>query len=174
MTTLKTIAPAEVAEQMKNGAVLIDVREADEHARERIAGARLHPLSRLDGPPLSAPGVVIFHCRSGGRTGANAARLAAAVPGCETYVLEGGIEGWKAAGLPVAQDRSQPIEIVRQVQIAAGSFILIGVILGFAVSSAFFGVAAFVGVGLVFTGASGSCLMAKLLAVMPWNKPIRA
>ena len=60
MTTLKTIAPAEVAEQMKNGAVLIDVREADEHARERIAGARLHPLSRLDGPLL----MVDPNCRS--------------------------------------------------------------------------------------------------------------
>jgi hypothetical protein len=47
------------------------------------------------------------------------------------------------------------------------------VLFGFTASPAF-GLPAFVGVGLVFTGASGSCLMAKLLAVMPWNKPIRA
>jgi hypothetical protein len=39
MTTLKAIAPAEVAEQMKNGAVLIEV--GSDVAGERIAGARL-------------------------------------------------------------------------------------------------------------------------------------
>jgi rhodanese-related sulfurtransferase len=38
-------------------------------------------------------------CRSGARTGMNCVRLAACVPG-EAFVLEGGLNGWKAAGLP--------------------------------------------------------------------------
>ena len=73
--------------------------------------------------------IAIFHCRSGQRTAAHAAKLAAAAA-CEAYIVEGGIEAWKKAGLPVASDRSQPIEIQRQVQIAAGSLVLLGVVLG--------------------------------------------
>ena len=59
---------------------------------------------------------------------ANAARLGDAA-GCEAYLLEGGLEAWKRAGLPVATDRKQPIEIMRQVQITAGSLVVVGVVL---------------------------------------------
>lgn len=173
MTSLKTISPAEAAARMKTGAVLVDIREPDEYARERIDGALSRPLSRFERARFHAPNGVIFHCKSGGRTHANAAQLAAAAD-CEAFVLEGGIDRWRAAGLPVTKDDKQPIEIMRQVQIAAGSLVLIGVILGLSVSPAFYGLSAFVGAGLVFAGVSGSCIMAKALAVMPWNRAARA
>ena len=48
MNHLKTISPGRAAEIMRNGAVLVDIREADEHAREHIPGARHHALSRID------------------------------------------------------------------------------------------------------------------------------
>ena len=63
-------------------------------------------LTTLDGDNR----IAIFHCRSGQRTTAHAAKLAAAAS-CEAYIVEGGIEAWKKAGLPIARDRSQPIEI---------------------------------------------------------------
>lgn len=85
-------------------------------------------------------------------------------------MLEGGIEARKEAGLPVARDSNQPIEIMRQVQIAAGSLVLIGVVLGALLHPAFYGLAGFVGAGLLFAGLSGWCGMAKLLALMPWNR----
>ncbi len=44
MSDLKTISPSRAAELVRKGAVLIDIREADEHARERIPGARHHAL----------------------------------------------------------------------------------------------------------------------------------
>ncbi len=44
---------------------------------------------------------MIFHCRSGARTRMNARALAGAVETDEVYLLEGGIDGWQAAGLPV-------------------------------------------------------------------------
>ena len=88
-------------------------------------------------------------------------------------VLEGGLEQWKQAGLPVAKDRGQPIEILRQVQIAAGSLALLGVVLGFTVHPVFFALSGFVGAGLIGAGISGTCLMAKLLAAMPWNRRVR-
>jgi len=63
-----------------------------------------------------------------------------------------------------------PIPIQRQVQITAGLMVLAGVILGFVVAPAFFLLAGFVGAGLTFAGISGTCAMASLLAVMPWNR----
>lgn len=172
MAEPKTISPQRAAELVRSGAVLVDIREADEHAREHIAGARHHALSRIDEstPIRDGDDVVIFHCRSGARTKGNAVRLAAAGPGCETYILDGGLDAWKKAGLPVALDRNQPIDIMRQVQITAGSLVLLGVILGTLVSSEFYVLSGFVGAGLVFAGASGFCGMARLLGVMPWNR----
>ncbi|MGK0740232.1 rhodanese family protein, partial [Yokenella regensburgei] len=93
----------------------------------------------------------------------------AAAPG-KVYLLEGGIDAWKQAGLPVIKDASQPLPLMRQVQIAAGVLILCGVLLGYTLSSAFFLLSAFVGAGLTLAGVTGFCGMARLLAVMPWNR----
>ena len=71
-------------------------------------------------------------------------------------------------------DTRQPIEIMRQVQITAGGLVFLGVILGVWVAPAFLGLSAFVGAGLMFAGISGWCGMAKLLALMPWNRATRA
>lgn len=176
MSELKTISPQRAAELVRAGAVLVDIREADEHARERIAGARHHALSRIDQatPIRDGDDVVIFHCRSGARTKGNATRLAAAAPKCETYILEGGLDAWKKAGLPVALDRSKPIDIMRQVQIGAGSLVLLGVVLGFLVNPGFYALSGLVGAGLLFAGVSGFCGMARLLGVMPWNRRAQA
>jgi len=166
--TLPTIDPAAAKRLLDAGALLIDIREPDEHARERVPGARNAPLSRLGPLPASAKAIV-FHCRSGARTSANAARLAGAAD-CEAYILEGGIDAWKKAGLPVAVSRGQPIEIMRQVQITAGGLVLSGVLLGIWVAPAFLALSGFVGAGLMFSGISGWCGMAKLLELMPWNR----
>jgi rhodanese-related sulfurtransferase len=170
---LRTITPDEAARLLREeGATLIDVREPDEHARERIPGARNLPLSKLEEAELALQGgkPVLFHCRSGARTQGNAARLAAKAGLCEAYAVEGGLDAWKRAGLPVAEDRRQPLELMRQVQITAGSMVVLGVLLGAAVSPWFYLLSGFVGAGLVFAGLTGTCAMARLLRVMPWNR----
>lgn len=170
--SLRPIAAETARRWTESGeAALIDVREPAEHARERIPGAWLLPLSRFadDALPESRDRVVVFHCKSGGRTKANADRLATL--GCrEAYYLEGGLDAWKRAGFPVAEDRSAPIELQRQVMIAAGGLVLLGLALGVLVTPWFAGLAAFVGAGLVFAGATGRCGMARLLMAMPWNR----
>ena len=124
----------------------------------------LAQLDRIEGAPA-----VIWHCRSGMRTQGNAAALAEN-SGSDAYYMEGGLDAWRKAGLPVAENSGAPLEIMRQVQIAAGSLVLAGVVLGLTVSPAFFGLSAFVGAGLTFAGVSGWCGMAHLLAIMPWNR----
>lgn len=172
MADLKTISPERAAELIRAGAVLVDVREADEYARERIPGARQHALTRIDrdSPARNGDDVLIFHCRSGARTKGNAARLAAAAPDCEVYILDGGLDAWKKAGMPVVLDRSQPIDLLRQMQITAGSLALLGVVLGTWVNPNFYALSGFIGAGLVFAGISGICPMVRLLQCMPWNR----
>lgn len=171
MTNLIPLSPADVAARLNRGALLVDIREADEFARRHVAGAVSRPLSAFEQAHLRIePGQdVIFTCRTGNRTSVHCARLQASVDG-DAWVLEGGVDGWAAAGLPVVADRAAPLELMRQVQIAAGLLVLAGVLLGFAVSPILFGLAAFVGAGLTFAGATGWCGMARLLALMPWNR----
>ncbi|RCW67957.1 rhodanese family protein [Pseudorhodoferax soli] len=169
--SLKLISPHAARELMNQGAILVDIRAAGEHARERIAQARHVPMDRLQsaGFPIDAAPAVIFHCRSGNRTQGNASALAACT-GCDAYVLEGGLDAWKKAGLPVVADASQPLELQRQVQIVAGSLIVLGAALGSMASPWFHVLSGFVGAGLVFTGVSGFCGLARLLMRMPWNR----
>lgn len=92
----------ESARLLESGeAVLIDVREENEWAAERIPGALLHPLSRFaDNPPPAAPDkVAIFHCRSGRRTHDWFA-LFERIPYRRVVHMEGGILDWKAQGYP--------------------------------------------------------------------------
>ncbi len=170
-----TVSPKEAKRRLDEGsAILVDIRDPSEFAREHILGARLVPLSGLDTHDFdreraSGKGV-IFHCQSGRRTVANAAQLIA-TGFKDVYVLEGGLNAWRGAGLPSHLDRSKPIELQRQVQIAAGSLVVLGVVLAALVSPWFVLMSAFVGGGLVFAGVTGTCGMARLLMLMPWNRP---
>jgi rhodanese-related sulfurtransferase len=111
-------------------------------------------------------------CRSGNRTGVNCQRLADRVSD-PAYVLEGGLDAWKKAGLPTRIDAKAPLELMRQVQMAAGGLILLGGLLGVTIHPAFWGLSAFVGAGLFVAGATGFCGMARLLALAPWNQVLR-
>lgn len=175
MNPLVNLQAQDVAARLKQGkAVLVDIREPDEYAREHIKGAVLAPLSSFDNANLKLEDGkdTIFMCRTGNRTNGNCARLDARVSGT-AYVLEGGLESWKKAGLPVAVDTKQPLELMRQVQMTAGGMILTGAVLGTFVHPAFYGLCAFVGAGLFVAGATGFCGMARLLTVMPWNRAMK-
>ena len=168
---LKSISPEAAQALMKQGAVLIDIRGADEHARERIPAARHVPLDALHQAALANTGApaLIYHCRSGNRTQMHGEQLAACAS-CNAYSLEGGLDAWKKAGLPVARDPSKPLELQRQVQVVAGSMTLLGCVLGAIVSPWFYVIPGFIGAGLTFAGATGFCGLARVLMKMPWNQ----
>ena len=152
-------------------AILIDVREADEYVREHIPEAHLVPLSGFNPEdfPKDHDKIAVFHCRSGGRTAASAPRILQS-GFRDVYQLEGGLQAWRKAGLPVNENARAPISIMRQVQITAGSLVVLGIVLALLVHPWFAALSAFVGAGLVFSGASGTCAMANILSHMPWNR----
>jgi rhodanese-related sulfurtransferase len=97
---LKHINAVEAKRLVDEGAILVDIREVSEHAAENIPGARNAPLSRLGQSPIGGAPAVVFHCKSGARTRMNAQALASCTD-ADVYILDGGIEAWKAAGYPV-------------------------------------------------------------------------
>ena len=170
MTMIRSISPAEAKRLVdEENALLVDIREPEEFLAKHIEGARLEPLSVL---PFLAPDpdkerTAIFHCLSGGRTKSNAEALEGrgfAV----TYLLEGGLGGWEKAGLPVVR-QAVPMPMPRQIQIVAGCMVFTFSLLSFCMP-AFTWLTLFVGAGLMFAGYTGICVMAELLARMPWNK----
>jgi rhodanese-related sulfurtransferase len=153
---------------------LIDVRTPVEFREIHAEAARNLPLDNLDPSAVSqgkngaAHVTVYFICRTGSRARQACERLqAAGFPHVAT--VEGGTQAWEAAGLPVTRGK-KAISLERQVRIAAGLLVLIGVTLGWLVHPAAAGLAAFVGAGLVFAGVTDTCGMGMLLAKMPWNQ----
>jgi len=99
---LKHITAEEAKKLVDQGSLLVDVREVNEYLGENIPGAQNEPLSRIGGSSITGAPAVVFHCKSGARTRMNARALA----GCtdaDVYILDGGIDAWKAAGYPVAR-----------------------------------------------------------------------
>jgi len=82
--------------------IIIDVREQEEYAAERIAGAVFMPLSNFADKIMAFDTQgkkIIFYCRGGVRS-AKACDLVRNIFGDDNiYNMSGGIEGWKASGL---------------------------------------------------------------------------
>jgi rhodanese-related sulfurtransferase len=157
----------------KGDVVLVDVREPAEYVGEHICGAALVPLSRFD--PAAVPQVdgktLVLYCRTGNRSAQAAQQLLNS--GVRTvWHLQGGIEAWKAAGYETERTAHAPISLQRQVQIVAGSLVLLGTVLGAWVSPWFLLLSGGVGAGLTFAGITDTCGLAMLLAKLPYNQRV--
>lgn len=168
----RTITPQQLHERIRTGSVhLIDVRTPAEFREVHVAVARNMPLDQLnpaDPACSSGDSPLYVICRSGSRGRQACERFERAGRG-NVFNVEGGTQACIEAGLPVVRGKAT-ISLERQVRIAAGSLVLTGVSLGWFVHPAFFGLAAFVGAGLVFAGITDTCGMGLLLARMPWNQ----
>lgn len=172
------ITPYEAEAMLRQGqAVLIDVREGDEFKAGHIPYALSLPLGRIESDLKLlrlAPGLhVIFQCLKGKR--GEKACVAAAACGADfphrVLNIEGGIESWEEAGLPVIGEAGPKISLFRQVQMIVGSLVALLVMLGFAGLTLGFMLAAILGAVLAVAGFTGWCGLALLLSYMPWNRP---
>ena len=102
MSEIRQISPADLWKALEMGACdLVDVREPDEFASARIAGATLNPLSCFDAAavPQTLGRLTVISCAAGGRSMKAAEQCARA--GKTVFNLTGGLSAWMQAGLPV-------------------------------------------------------------------------
>jgi rhodanese-related sulfurtransferase len=166
-----TILPRELAALIDRGEVaeIIDVRTPAEYREVHVPQARNVPLDTVSRDHVAdASRPTFFICQGGGRS-AKACQKVINAGITNVVSVDGGTKAWANAGLPVVRGK-KTISLERQVRIAAGSLVLLGVILAWLIHSYFIGLSAFVGAGLVFAGLTDTCGMAMILARMPWNK----
>lgn len=170
--TIQVTTPSELRSWISDGsAVMIDVRESGEFLGENIKGSISHPLSRLNAEHLSKHRAdrIVLICASGARARKAGKTLTKA--GLDrVWYIEGGLDALKRAAFDVHKSKNAPISIMRQVQMIAGGLSLTGVILGYTIHPGFYAISAIVGSGLLFAGASGTCMMASVLAHLPYNR----
>jgi rhodanese-related sulfurtransferase len=99
------LSPARVAELLRDGVQLVDVREPYERDAGRIPGDSAHiELDRLtaEAGSIDRERTVVFYCRSGSRSALAAQAFSAA--GYDAHNLDGGLKAWVADGLPIEPD----------------------------------------------------------------------
>jgi rhodanese-related sulfurtransferase len=156
---------------------VIDVRSPAEFRAGHIAGARSVPLDNLiENPRSDAPFIddsetdatLVLTCQSGMRA-ERAATLLRQRGRHDILLLDGGTDAWASAALPM-QRCTGAIAIERQVQITVGLLLVLKVAFGFTVHELFFVFAALLGAGLIVAGVTRWCGLARLMALMPWNR----
>ena len=167
-----SITPSQLFSLINQGTPvkLIDVRNPDEYAQAHVPQALNVPMDQLEArlKDLGNGEAVVLLCQSGNRAKLCQDLLQGK---CEqAKVLEGGTVGWIKAGYDTVGNRVIGLPIMRQVQLTAGLMIVISSILAITVSVNWIGLALFVGCGFTVAGATGFCGMARMLAIMPWNR----
>jgi rhodanese-related sulfurtransferase len=112
---IENLAPAQVAAEMEDGAVLIDLREPAECVAHGVIPGAIHaprgmiefyadPTSAYHRPEFDPAGRVILACASGGRS-ALAADTLRQMGYDHVAHLAGGLNAWREAGYPVEPSR---------------------------------------------------------------------
>ncbi|MFD3869292.1 rhodanese-like domain-containing protein [Streptomyces sp. NPDC058623] len=155
---------------------VVDVRTPGEFASGHLPDAVNVPLDRLGRslPELreaSGRRPLLVVCASGARA-SNAVGVLAS-HGLDASVLTGGTTAWAAGGHRLVHPDGRPRAVwtmERQVRLAAGSLVLLGLLLGRFAHPAFQLLSAGVAAGLVFSALSNTCGMAVVLGRLPFNR----
>ena len=171
---MENITVQTAAERLKQSqARLVDVRTPAEFGVQHALGAVNIPLDRLSADELArelaGETSVMFICQRGGRSKQACERILS-LGRYNLSTVEGGTDAWSAANLPLELGHTRVISLERQVRIAAGVLVLLGVVLSVVISHLFLALSAFVGAGLIFAGVTDRCGMGLLLSRMPWNQ----
>jgi rhodanese-related sulfurtransferase len=173
MNTITNIGAGEFRQYQKDPKnCVVDVRDHNEFAAGSEASVCL-PVSGINAETASAfvkqhnlgpDKTLVLLCARGMRAAQAAERLRPLIPN-PIVVVEGG-----RAGLAAATGEKQPVSIERQVRIAAGSLVLLGIIASVLFHPAAIVLSVFVASGLIFAGITDWCGLGLLMMKMPWNR----
>lgn len=172
MSGVTKITASELKDKIESeqAVTVVDVRTTSEYRSGHVARSINVPMdeidSRLDDIP-PGPQVVLV-CQGGTRAQMTRDLLGDRIG--RVVCLEGGLDSWVSADLPVVRATRTKIALDRQAMIGASVIILTSVALGTFVHPSWFYLALIPGIGLMLAGAAGLCLMGIILSTMPWNK----
>ncbi|MEU0940643.1 rhodanese-like domain-containing protein [Embleya sp. NPDC005971] len=170
---MTALAPAQVRARLTEFTVL-DVRTPGEYATGHIPGAHNVPLDRLREaiPVLKRVenAELLIVCASGARSERARAELSAA--GVPATHLTGGTSAWVADGhaLDGPNDARNVWPMERQVRLAAGTLVVLGLAVGRRAPKVRL-LAGAIGSGLIFSAVTDTCGMASVLGRLPYNRP---
>jgi rhodanese-related sulfurtransferase len=173
-STKKTMKPSDLESLLSRDQELLlcDVRTKIEYDNIHLKQAKNIPLDTIEGKAIentfSKDKLTVFVCKSGARSQTAFKRLKAAGYDNIDFV-DGGTDQCHKEGMEIIENK-KVMSLERQVRIAAGMLVLMGVGLSLTVTHAFIALSAFIGAGLVFAGVTKTCGMGLLLAKAPWNK----
>lgn len=150
---------------------ILDVRSGGEFAGVHIGGSYNVPLDTLAEHAADLADVdhpVVLVCKSGARADQAHATLTSAGKQ-QLHLLDGGLDGWLAAGGDVVRGSSKTWAMDRQVRLVAGSISLVGLLLSVMVPRAKW-LAGGVAAGLTFSAVSNTCAMGNALGRLPYNR----
>jgi rhodanese-related sulfurtransferase len=155
--------------------MVIDVRSAAEYETVHIRGSYHVPTqtlaehtSELARRLASETAPVVLVCQSGVR--AEQARQHLAGVGLDhAHVLHGGVPAYAAAGGDVVRGR-RTWALERQVRLAAGSLVLVGMLAGRYLSPRARMLSGAIGTGLTISALTDTCAMGAALARLPINR----
>ena len=135
--SVTTIPPQELAQLLNKAPAidLIDVRTPVEFHEVHVKGARNVPLDRLSPVEVqnerngTAEQPMYLICR-GGQRADQACRKFLEAGFTEVVNIEGGTQACEQAGLDLVRGK-KAVSLERQVRIAAGALVLLGVLLGY-------------------------------------------
>ena len=155
---------------------IVDVRTKAEIDNEFLEGCLNVPLQDITAATFESAvahcdtaDTIYLLCGSGLRAQKATEQLQGTIAN-PLVVVSGGIQAMKQAGISLKKGRGNVISLERQVRITAGSLVVLGVILGSLVTPGLYGLSAFVGIGLIFSGVTDTCGMGMIMARMPWNR----
>lgn len=151
--------------------LFLDVRTKGEFKSTSIEGVKNIPVDDLKKhlSEIKKYDAVYIHCHNGSRTDEACKKLAKEE--VNTVAVQGGLVSWRKSGFPInTSGGREVISLIRQVQITAGSLVIIGFLLSKVADPNFIYLSVIIGAGLLFTGISGNCMMAKVLGYLPWNR----
>lgn len=166
----KVISPKQLKELLdKDKAVVLDVRGPNAHESQHIEKSVQMSVSDIaqDKAPTGDK-VRVIHCEADACTNKAYDDLMKENPSADVYVLEGGIQAWRKAGLPTVG--SGQMSMMHQAYLVIGPTLLVGVILGAFVNPWFYLIPALVGLALIVAGLTRVCPICAILSLMPWNK----
>ncbi|GAB2806886.1 rhodanese-like domain-containing protein [Streptomyces daliensis] len=175
-TSSTALAPVQARPRLDEFTV-VDVRAPGEYASGHLPGAHNVPLDRLGRalPALRhAAGrrPLLMVCASGARSAKAVGALAdGGIAASRLATLTGGTSAWTAEGYEVDRPETGRATwaMERQVRLAAGSLVLLGLLADLVLPGARW-LSAAIGAGLVFSALTDTCGMAALLGRLPHNR----